>query len=70
MPFDRAKALAEADDCERNQQILYLALGIPFVTMKLLDDKLVVRCEDERDLPAMCKRVADEYTPAESSRLN
>lgn len=70
MPFDRAKALADADDCERNLQLLYFALGIPFVTMKLLDDKLVVRCDDERDLPAMCKRVADEYTPADSSRLN
>lgn len=70
MPFDRDKALIEADDCEQKLQILYFALGIPFVTMKMLDDKLVVRCDDERDLPAMCKRVAEEYMPADASRLN
>lgn len=70
MPFDRDKALIEANKCEQNLQILYYALGIPFVTMKLLGDKLVVRCDDDRSLPAMCKRVAEEYMPAESSRLN
>ena len=70
MPFDRDIALIEADDCERKLQILYYALGIPFVTMKLLDEKLVVRCDDERSLPAMCKRVAEEYMPADASRLN
>ena len=65
MPFDRAIALAEAEDCERRLQILYHSLRVPFVTMKLLDGALVVRCENEDDLPAMCQRVADEYTPEE-----
>lgn len=46
MPFDRLAALKEADNCERNLQILYRVLGVKFVTLKLLENALVVRCDD------------------------
>lgn len=70
MPFDRDKALRDADQCERNLQILYHALGVPFVTLKLLDNALVVRCDDEQDVPSLCSRVAEEYTPSGGEKLN
>lgn len=70
MPFDRARALSEADDCERKLQILYHALGIQFATMKLLDGALVVRCEDGNALPRFCERVLQEYAPPSGQALN
>ena len=70
MPFDRAKALADADRCERKLQLLYLALNIPFLTLKLLDSALIVRCDDERDVPALCGKVIAEYAPAGDAKLN
>jgi len=70
MPFDRAKALAEADDCERKLQILYHALGVPFMTLKLLESALIVRCEREDDVLALCGKVVEEYTPHDGETLN
>jgi hypothetical protein len=70
MTFDRAAAVAEADRCERNLQLLYRVLGVPYVSMKLLDNALVVRCDVEGDVPALCKKVLDEYAPPAGETLN
>ena len=70
MPFDRAKALAEADDCERKLLILYHALNIPAAFLKLLDNALIVRCEREEDVEPLCRAVVDQYKPANGETLN
>jgi hypothetical protein len=70
MPFDRLAALKEADKWERNLQILYRVLGVPFVTLKLLENSLVVRCEREDDVLALCGKVVEEYTPHDGETLN
>ena len=70
MAFDRLAALKEADNCERNLQILYRVLGVKFVTLKLLDNALVVRCDDEFDVPSLCAKVVKEYAPNDGETLN
>lgn len=70
MPFDRATALAEADECERKLLILYHALDIPAAFLKLLDNALVVRCEREEDVLPLCEAIVKEYKPPSGATLN
>ena len=70
MPFDRAKALAEADDCERKLLILYHALNIPAAFLKLIDSALIVRCEHEEDVFPLCNAVVTQYKPDASATIN
>lgn len=70
MPFDRAKALAEADECERKLLVLYYALNIPAAFLKLLDNTLIVRCESEADVLPLCSAVVNEYKPPAGQVLN
>lgn len=71
MPFDRATALAEADDCERKLMTLYFALKIPAAFLKLVDGVLIVRCEAEADVAPLCQAVVTQhYTLPEGATLN
>lgn len=70
MTFDRAAALAEADECERKLLTLYYALEVPAAFLKLLGNSLVVRCEREEDVLPLCNAVVNEYKPPAGQVLN
>lgn len=68
--MDRESLLREADNAERKLQLFYREMGVPFVLLKLLDNVLVVRCEIESDVPSLCGRVMEQYTPRDGETLN